>query len=312
MQSNGEVLQDSHAPNASGQGSQHDQARDPKTLKLESIGKFGEPVTRSWTDADVMLYALSVGYGSEDFQEDLQFTTENSEGHMPLMVCPTFATAAGRNQEAEWLAFGPSPGQTLLASEYIDFHQPLGTSGHVTVNTKVDNIYDMGKHSLLSMFSTARDEASDQPVFARKWTVVLRDTGGWGGEAPPALPQAPSRAPDYTREMALHPHSALLYRLVDSRSAIHSDPALARRSGFTAPIMHGRGTLGYAMQMLSKGPVSDVRRVTRIGAIFRRPAQPGETVALNAWSRDERSIEFTMVNSQGDTVLTGGVCEIGA
>lgn len=54
---------------------------DPK-----AVGRSGNPVERSWTNRQCMLYALGVGCGTDE----LQFTTEKNQ-----VVLPTFAVIVG-------------------------------------------------------------------------------------------------------------------------------------------------------------------------------------------------------------------------
>lgn len=285
--------------------------RHTTELNRSTVGQTAEPVIRTWSDADAMLYSLSIGFGSEDFTEDLQFTTENTPGAGPLVVPPTFATVAGRNQEAEWLVYGPAPGTTLLASEDITVHRPLPAEGRVEVTTRVADLFDLGKHALLVMASTAVDVDTQTPMFTRDWSVILREEGGWGGRKPPPVPTVPQdKEPDFVRSMTINPLSALLYRLIDSRSPIHSDPELALVSGFPAPIMHGRGTLGYALQMLTRGPVRDVRDIVSFGAHFRTAVVPGATVTLHAWWESERQLSFSLIAEDGRQTLAGGRCTL--
>ena len=53
------------------------------------VGAPTEPQQRSWTSTDALLYAVGVGAGLGDPLQELQFTTENSEG-VPQQVLPTF------------------------------------------------------------------------------------------------------------------------------------------------------------------------------------------------------------------------------
>jgi hypothetical protein len=65
-------------------------------LNPEAVGTTSEPVERSWTSKDALLYALGVGAGSLDptgFELDL--TTENSQG-VTQRVLPTFTTIVGQ------------------------------------------------------------------------------------------------------------------------------------------------------------------------------------------------------------------------
>ena len=69
-------------------------------MNLDSVGSSGEPVERSWTSTDCILYALGVGAGSLDATRlEIEFTTENSTG-VAQQVVPTFATIVGAGTRA--------------------------------------------------------------------------------------------------------------------------------------------------------------------------------------------------------------------
>jgi acyl dehydratase len=111
-------------------------------------------------------------------------------------------------------------------------------------------------------------------------------------------------------ECDVNPLSALLYRLLDGRSQIHSDPELARACGFKRPIMHGRGTLGYACQLILKH-LQDApdRRLSTIRGYFQRPLLPGEKIRLEACWQAQDVLLFQVLNQEGETVISAGRCE---
>jgi hypothetical protein len=55
-----------------------------------AIGREGQPRERSWTSTDALLYAVGVGAGLDQPDQELAFTTENSSG-VTQQVLPTFA-----------------------------------------------------------------------------------------------------------------------------------------------------------------------------------------------------------------------------
>ena len=55
-----------------------------------AVGATGNPVKRSWTSKDGLLYAVGVGAGTDE----LAFTTENTKD-TPQRVLPTFAVIIG-------------------------------------------------------------------------------------------------------------------------------------------------------------------------------------------------------------------------
>ena len=56
------------------------------------VGVPSEPHRRSWDSKDALLYAVGVGAGLGDPLQELEFTTENSEG-IEQQVLPTYARA---------------------------------------------------------------------------------------------------------------------------------------------------------------------------------------------------------------------------
>src|SRR5580700_448456 len=69
-------------------------------MNLDAVGSTSEPITRSWTSTDCLLYALGVGAGALDpTGRELEFTTENSAG-IDQQVLPTFASIVGAGNRA--------------------------------------------------------------------------------------------------------------------------------------------------------------------------------------------------------------------
>ena len=54
-------------------------------LNPDAVGSESDPTTVSWTSKDALLYAVSVGAGTDE----LQYTTENTTG-VAQQVLPTF------------------------------------------------------------------------------------------------------------------------------------------------------------------------------------------------------------------------------
>ena len=86
------------------------------------VGVPGDPQERSWTSADALLYAVGVGAGLGDPLQELQFTTENTEG-VPQQVLPTFAVLVAQGMTCPEVArlLGDAP-RTVVGT-------PLWTQG---------------------------------------------------------------------------------------------------------------------------------------------------------------------------------------
>ena len=59
-------------------------------INANAVGETGDPVKRSWTSKDGLLYAVGVGAGTDE----LAFTTENTKD-TPQQMLPTFAVIIG-------------------------------------------------------------------------------------------------------------------------------------------------------------------------------------------------------------------------
>ena len=70
--------------------------------------------------------------------------------------------------------------------------------------------------------------------------------------AAPAPERVPTRTPDITLDLPTSTQQALIYRLVADMNPLHSDPAVARKAGFPAPILHGLCTFGVAGHAILK------------------------------------------------------------
>src|SRR5258706_16411273 len=106
------------------------------------VGEPGEPHERSWTSTDALLYAVGVGAGLGDPLNELQFTTENSEG-VNQQVLPTFpgliSQAAASRRPGD---FHPAP--PVHAEQSFELHRPLPPAGAVGTGSTGSGISDNG------------------------------------------------------------------------------------------------------------------------------------------------------------------------
>jgi len=87
------------------------------------VGVPGEPQERSWTSADALLYAVGVGAGLGDPLDELEFTTENSQG-LSQQVLPTFGVlisqVRGRRKLGDF-----DPALLVHAEQSFELYRPL-------------------------------------------------------------------------------------------------------------------------------------------------------------------------------------------
>ena len=116
-------------------------------LNHDIVGVDTEPVERTWTETDVLLYALAVGAGQEDPLAELEFTTENSAG-VQLQVLPTFGNLIGGRGRSRSLGHF-DPANLVHAEQAFTLHRPLPAAGTSRSVSRVTGIYDKGSAALV-------------------------------------------------------------------------------------------------------------------------------------------------------------------
>ncbi|KRP88620.1 3-alpha,7-alpha,12-alpha-trihydroxy-5-beta-cholest-24-enoyl-CoA hydratase [Bradyrhizobium pachyrhizi] len=280
----------------------------PAVLELKTEGAL-----YSWSDREVMLYALGIGMGNDPLNErELQFVNEAFATPKPLKVVPTFASVC---------VWGARPGAIDLnrvmlvdVGRDITFHKPVPAAATVTADARVRGVYDKGKEkgAIIQNEIVVSDRGHDKIVTIRSSTFARGD-GGFGGpsEGMPEPHQVPRRAPDRLVHFPIRLDQALIYRLSGDRNPLHSDPEFARRAGFPKPILHGMCTYGLTCRaVLQTYADYDPSAFRRHRVRFSAPVFPGDIITVNLW-KDGDSISFeahvrereVTVAKNGQTVL---------
>ncbi|MFQ3453896.1 MaoC/PaaZ C-terminal domain-containing protein [Bradyrhizobium sp. UFLA01-814] len=268
----------------------------------------------SWSDREVMLYALGIGMGSDPLNKaELQFVNEAFATSKPLKVVPTFASVC---------VWGARPGVIDLnrvmivdAGRDITFHKPIPVMASVTADARVRGVYDKGKEkgAIIQSEIVVRDRDDDKIVTILSSTFARGD-GGFGGpsEGIPEPHQVPRRAPDKSVDIPTRPDQALIYRLSGDRNPLHSDPEFARQAGFPRPILHGMCTYGLTCRAVLQTYADYDPSAFRLHRVrFSAPVFPGETVTINLW-KDGNSISFEgHVRERRVTVVRNGQTVLG-
>ncbi|MGX7680177.1 MaoC/PaaZ C-terminal domain-containing protein [Jatrophihabitans sp. DSM 45814] len=278
-------------------------------VDLDAVGSATDPFPVSWDSTRTLLYAIGVGAGAEDVRDELQFTTENSDG-VEQAVLPTFPVVLGAGGPR--LPFGTVDFSRLVqAQQSIRLTGPFPVAGTGFVTTRIDGIYDKGSGALVTRSSQITD-ADGKLLAETTGGSFIRGEGGFGGDRGPATDWAlPAREPDIVKDQLTVPWQALLYRLSGDRNPLHSDPTFAARGGFERPILHGLCTFGFAGRALLHGVAeSDPARLRSVSARFSAPVYPGETLRTSIWKDGDQAL-FTTESSSGVTVLTHGRAELG-
>src|SRR5580704_1740311 len=165
-------------------------------LDRSLVGVPSEPQLRSWDSKDALLYAVGVGAGLGSPLEELEFTTENSEG-IEQKVLPTFAVLIAQARAGRSL--GDFDRAMLVhAEQAFELHRPLPVQGTVRTVSTVTSIYDKGSGALVASENVSVDAATGDKLVTSRASLFIRGEGGFGGDRGPGDGwRRPDREPDH-------------------------------------------------------------------------------------------------------------------
>jgi acyl dehydratase len=254
-----------------------------------------------------ILYALGIGAKQDEL--DLLY-----EGRGPR-VFPTFAVVPSYPSLSQLMERAKAPLASVIHhSQSIRVHRPIPREGRLMTVGTITEIYDLKRFAQV-VFAT-KSELQGELVCETEWTLLVMDHGGFGGPRPPRTPSLSlpkDRAPDFTTVEQTSAEQALLYRLSGDLNPLHADPAVAREAGFEqGPILHGLCTFGYLGRAVVKGPCGgDERRLVALGAQFRKPVWPGETIRTVGYSAEENKWSLAAIAAdRPEAVVTRAWAEV--
>jgi acyl dehydratase len=278
------------------------------SLDHSLVGVPSEPQERSWTSTDALLYAVGVGAGLGDPLQELEFTTENSEG-VTQQVLPTYAVLIAQARVGRKLG-DFDPALLVHAEQGFELHRPLPVHGTVRTVATVTGIYDKGSGALVASQNVAVDAATGDKLVTSRSSAFIRGEGGFGGDRGPSDGwRRPEREPDHRVLQPTRPEQALLYRLSGDRNPLHADPKFAARGGFSRPILHGLCTYGVTGRALLHAVCgSDPARFRSMSGRFSRPVLPGDTLVVSIWlpQNDGDAALFQTATEDGNVVIDHG------
>lgn len=274
-----------------------------KPISADLVGLATDPVEVSWSEKDVLLYALAVGCKPE---AELDFIYE-ARGPK---VLPTFAVIPGLNIMGSVMAQVQFNLAMLLHGEQkITLHRPIPSSGKATGVGKIVEVWDKGKAAVIGVECVVSD--AEGPLFTTLATLFIRGAGGFGGERGPTrqMLQQPEREPDFLVEDITREEQAALYRLTGDRNPIHIDPNFAKFGGFEKPFLHGLCTYGFAGRAaLSALCDGDPSRFVSMSGRFSDQVYMGDAIITKVWNIEPGKVLMQVETQRGNVVLNQ--CEV--
>jgi acyl dehydratase len=270
-------------------------------------GRVMESGAFTWDSDRTLLYALGVGAGLSDPLDELQFTTENTQG-LAQQVVPTFMTqmsvAGGWIKDLGFPArsWDGYPEGLVHGEQSVTLHRPIPPAGTANLRQVLVGIFDKGSGALVVSETQATLAGTSEPLGTSRTGLFVRGQGGFGGPRAPAdalLWSKQDRAPDLTVSLPLPIGQSLIFRLSGDRNPHGTDPAIAREDGFERPIFFGLGTYGFACRALLKGLCDgDVARFGAMEGRFSQPVFPGERLDTQIWLTDGGAQFQTLANGE--------------
>ncbi len=273
---------------------------EKKAISSDLVGFAFEPREISWTDKDVMLYALGVGARPDT---DLDFVYE---GKGPK-VLPTYAVIPGSLGLAGMMGAVEMKLEMLLHGEQaVELLRPLPPAAKITIDGRITEVWDKGKAAVLGVESTGRDK--DGELFKTRATLFVRGAGGFGGERGPSsagVNAPPDRDPDKVVEDVTRPEQGAIYRLSGDRNPIHIDPDFAKIGGFERPFVHGLCTYGFiGRASLAELCGGDPARFKSFSGRFADQVYFGDTIITKIWNVSDGEAILQGETQEGTVVLS--------
>ena len=257
-------------------------------------GPWGNPVSISYDQRDVLLYAVGIGIS------DLRYIYE---GNSDFAVFPTFSIrwgGAGAPVDNAHIPNSPGP-LNIDAERYLEVLKPLPTSGSVSVRSRLIGVHPRGKGNGFCEYESIVSDADGEDCVRmvngsfRRGVEQLGDIEPFEGSGDTFSQKiaVPDTSPDYELPVTIGENQAHIYRLSGDYNSLHIDPEAAKFGGFETPILHGLCTFGHSAQsLLSALCDGDHGRFKKIKVRFSSPVFPGDTMNLRAWNDGEGRVIF--------------------
>ena len=153
------------------------------------IGTTTEPLSFTYDANRAMLYALGIGATAAEL--DYLYERRGPK------VFPTFAVIPAYDALMAVMARSDISFENVVhGHQKVSVSRPLPPAATLLTTATVSAVYDMKKMAQV-VITTRSHTAEGEHLFDTEWGILVLNSGGFGGEPPPAREGgAPARAPD--------------------------------------------------------------------------------------------------------------------
>jgi len=276
----------------------------PGSIAGTEVGALSTSLDARW----LMSYAAALGLDDPRYFDTL--AKDGPIAHPLFSVCyewPAVLALRAKAVRESWVLLG------VHSTHHVVIHRPPTVADRLLTRAQIIAVRPSRAGTLVvARLSTV--DRNGRPVTTTDYGSVYRGVATEGETRvqtePLARPAPPASSETrWSAPVAVGPRAAHIYsECARIWNPIHTDIAVARSAGLTAPILHGSATLALAVsQVVQRDLDGDPARVREIAVRFTGPVFMPSTFTVRARGRAGDLFAFDAVDERGEPVLSDGV-----
>jgi acyl dehydratase len=276
----------------------------PGTVAGTEVGALSTALDARW----MMAYSAALGVDDPRYYDTL--AEEGPVAHPLFSVCyewPALLALRSKSVKESWALLG------VHSTHHVIIHRLPSIADRLLTRAQIILVRPSRAGTLVvARLSTV--DRNGRPVTTTDYGSVYRgittEREARAPVEPIARPSPPaSTETRWTAEVPVGPRAAHIYsECARIWNPIHTDIAVARSAGLTAPILHGSATLALAVSQLIRQDLGgDPARVKEISVRFTGLVFMPSTFTVRGRGRAGDLLAFDAVDERGEPVLSDGV-----
>ena len=276
----------------------------PGTIVGTEVGALSTSLDARW----VMAYSASLGLDDSRYYDTL--AAYGPVAHPLFSVCyewPAAVALRGKTVRESWALLG------VHATHHVVIHRHPRADDRLLTRAQIIEVRPSRAGTLVvARFATV--DRNGGPVTTTDYGSVYRGISTEAEARAPVddLPRAERPGADETRWTVTVPVAARAAHVYSECARIwnpiHTDIAVARMAGLSAPILHGSATLALAVsQVVQQDLGGDPRRVAEIAVRFTGMVPMPSSFVVRGRACRAGVIAFDAVGANGESVLADGI-----